>query len=84
MIDPQSLLSNIKEAQKLNPLAVEGTKEDPYWTKEKNSVWYYEGLIYVPKTDDLCLQVLKPRYNHMLAGHPGQSKTYQLIYQDFN
>jgi len=54
MIDPQSLLSNIKEAQKLNPLAVEGTKEDPYWTKRKDDLWYYKELIYVPKNNDLA------------------------------
>jgi len=84
MIDPQSLLSNIKEAQKSKPLAVERTKEDPCWIKGEDNLWYYKGLIYVPKNDDLHLQVLKSRHNHVLAGHPGQLKTYQLICRDFN
>jgi len=89
LTDPQSLLSNIKEAQKshqpdVNSLAVEKTLKDPRWTKEADGLWHYEGQIYVPDVGDLRLQVLKSRHNHMLAGHLGQIKTYQLVRREFN
>jgi len=35
-------------------------------------------------TDDLQLQVLKANHDHVLAGHPGQSKTYHLVRREFN
>ena len=38
----------------------------------------------MPNTDGLRLQVLKANHNHVLAGHPGQSKTYYLVRREFN
>ena len=38
----------------------------------------------MPNTSDLWLQVLKTKHDHVLAGHPGQAKTYQLVRWDFN
>ena len=45
---------------------------------------YYEEQLFVPDTGDLRLQVLKTKHDHVLAGHPGQAKTYQLVRRDFN
>jgi len=61
-----------------------GTTEDPCWTRGENSILYYEGQFFMSDTGDLWLQVLKTKHDHMLVGHPGQSKTYQLVHQDFN
>jgi len=82
--DHQSLLSDIKEAQRsdqsqLKPPVDGGNLEDHYWTKEEDGMRYYKGQVYVPDTGDLHLQVLKSNHDHILAGHPGQSKTYQLV-----
>jgi len=41
---------------------------------------YYEGQFFMPDTSNLWLQVLKTKHDHVLAGHPGQSKTYQLVH----
>jgi len=81
MTDLQSLISNIKEAQKLNQshmylLINRGTIKDPRWTKGKDSILYYEKQFFVPSTSDLQLQVLKTKYDHVLVGHLGQSKIY--------
>jgi len=89
VIDHQSLLSDIKEAQRsdqsqLKPPVDRGNLEDHRWTKEEDGMRYYEGQVYVPDTGDLRLQVLKSNHNHVLAGHPGQSKTYQLVCREFN
>jgi len=47
-------------------------------------ILYYEGQFFMSDTGDLWLQVLKTKHDHVLAGHPEQSKTYQLVHQDFN
>jgi len=87
--DHQSLLSDIKEAQRsdqsqLKPLVDGGNLEDHRWTEEEDGMRYYKGQVYVPDTGDLCLQVLKSNHDHVLAGHLGQSKTYQLVHREFN
>jgi len=87
--DHQSLLSDIKEAQRsdqsqLKPLVDGENLKDYHWTEEEDSTRYYEGQVYVPDTDDLHLQVLKSNHDHVLAGHLGQSKTYQLVHREFN
>ena len=89
MIDHQSLLSDIKEAQRSDQSQLKspvdgGNLEDHRWTKEEDGTRYYKGQVYVPDTGDLCLQVLKSNHDHILAGHPGQSKTYQLVCREFN
>ena len=89
MTDLQSLISDIKEAQKSDQshtylLINGGTTEDPRWTKSEDSTLYYEGQFFVPDTGNLWLQVLKTKHDHVLAGHLGQSKTYQLVRWDFN
>jgi len=53
--------------------------EDLRWTLDGDGILYYEGQIHIPDTGDLWLQVLNFRYDHVLAGHPGQSKTYQMV-----
>jgi len=60
MTDHQSLLSDIKEAQRsdqsqLKPLVDGGNLEDHCWTKEEDNTRYYKGQVYVPDTGDLCL-----------------------------
>jgi len=82
--DLQSLISDIKKAQEsdqshTNPLMNGGMTDDPCWTRGEDDMLYYEGQVFVPDTGNLQLQVLKTKHDHMLAGHPGQSKTYQLV-----
>ena len=66
------------------PLINGGTTEDFRWTRGEDGILYYEGQLFVPNTDDLRLQVLKANHDHVLAGHLGQSKTYQLVRWEFN
>ena len=89
LIDPYLLISNIKEVQKLDHLQTKSQNDgewtkDPCWTLDRDSMLYYKGQIHVPNTGNLQLQVLNSRYNYVLASHPGQSKTYQMVHQDFN
>jgi len=87
--DLQSLISDIKEAQKSDQLHMYslmngGTTEDLRWTRGEDGILYYERQLFVPNTDDLWLQVLKANHDYVLAGHPGQFKTYHLVRQEFN
>jgi len=87
--DYPSLISDIKEAQELDqshtyPRTNGETTEDPRWTRGEDSTLYYEEQLFVPDTGNLWLQVLKTKHDHVLAGHPGQAKTHQLVCQEFN
>jgi len=66
------------------PLMNGGTTEDFRWTRGEDGILYYERQFFVPNTDDLRLQVLKANHDYVLTGHPGQSKTYQLVRREFN
>ena len=79
--DLQSLISDIKEAQEsdqsyTNPLMNGGMTDDHCWTRGKDNMLYYEGQVFIPDTGNFRLQVLKNKHDHVLAGHPEQSKTY--------
>src|SRR6202035_4131957 len=39
--------------------------------------------IWIPNTDDLRLQILLNKHNHLLSGHYGQSKTMELVRRDY-
>ena len=87
--DLQSLISDIKEAQEsdqlhTNPLMNGEMTDDSHWTRGEDDMLYYEEQVFIPDTGNLRLQVLKTKHDHVLAGHPGQSKTYQLVRWDFN
>jgi len=61
-----------------------GITNNPCWTRGEDDMLYYEGQVFIPDTSNLQLQVLKTKHDHVLAGHSGQSKTYQLVCRDFN
>ena len=88
MTDLTKLLSDIQEALGADPKYLELTGSDInyqnlQWEIRKDSLLYFEGRVYVPDANNLRLQVLQLKHDHILAGYPGQSKTYQLICQDF-
>ena len=41
------------------------------------------NLIYVPDSSNLRLHVLHYKHDHILAGHPGQNKTVELIQREY-
>jgi len=86
--DLTKLLSDIQEALGADPKYLELTGSDInhqnlQWEIRKDGLLYFERRVYVPDANNLRLQVLQLKHDHILAGHPEQSKTYQLIYQDF-
>src|SRR6202023_33597 len=44
----------------------------------------YKGLVYVPKSDELKLRILRSHHDATPAGHLGQEKTLELVTQNFH
>jgi hypothetical protein len=44
----------------------------------------YNGLVYVPKSDDLKLRILRMHHDVTPAGHLGQEKTLELVTHNFH
>jgi transposase InsO family protein len=57
-------------------------QEDHITTQE--DVILYDGRIVVPNNDQIRLQILQSRHDHPTAGHPGVTKTLQLVRRDFH
>ena len=49
-----------------------------------NNVVLYNGLVYVPKSDDIKLQILRTHHDSVTSGHLGQEKTLELITRDYH
>ena len=86
--DLTQLLSDVREALGADPkymelIARDTNYQDLQWEIREDGLLYFERRVYVPDASDLRLQVLQLKHDHILAGHPGQSKTYQLTCQDF-
>ena len=48
------------------------------WTTEDN-IFYWQKRIYVPPNRELRGKVIRAHHDTILAGHPGQYKTWELI-----
>jgi hypothetical protein len=47
--------------------------------EEKEGILMYEGLIWVPQNDKLRLRLLYDHHDALVAGHPGQAWTLELL-----
>ena len=86
VVDPVALLADIREALAQDPESRKytNTSDNSCWALQPGGFLYFEGQKYVPDLNQLRLRVLKMKHDHILAEHPGQSKTYQLVRRDFN
>jgi hypothetical protein len=56
---------------------------DSKWSLSPTSFLLHEGAVYVPTGRDLRTHILKACHDHLLAGHPGQTKTLELLRRDY-
>jgi Integrase zinc binding domain len=70
------LVATIKERQEPRD------QNNPYSTTPDGLI-LHRGRIFVPDNDYVQLQILRTRHDHPLAGHPGITKTIELIRRDF-
>ena len=76
----EDLVKEIRENAHLrDPQIVKAMKEkNSEWTTEDN-IFYWQKCIYVPPNKELCGKVIRAHHDTILAGHPGQYKTWELI-----
>lgn len=44
---------------------------------------FYEGRLYIPDLDDLKAELMKECHENPVAGHPGRTKTYELMRRSY-
>jgi hypothetical protein len=49
-----------------------------------NDLVLQNGLVYIPKNDDIKLQILKSCHDSVLAGYLGQAKSLELVTRDYH
>ena len=52
---------------------------DPCWSLDDQQLLCYDNRIWIPDANDLWLQILLNKHNHLLSGHYGQSKTMDRV-----
>jgi len=85
VMDVETLHSDILSALPSDPIAQVHLADPPdsHWSTDKAGFLQLDGRIYVPNSDDLCLQVLRYQHDHPLAGHFGQNQTLELIRHEY-
>ena len=80
-MDTEQLHSDIRASLATDPVAKNhlGVTSDPHWTVGDNGLLRHDNCIYVPDANDLWLQVLQDKHDHVLSGHFGQGKTLDLV-----
>jgi len=88
ILDLFTLNRDIKDALPLDPLSAKlldkpSAELVPPWSKDDNGRLLYQNRLFVPDAHDLRLRVLRTFHDHVLVGHPGQTKTQQLVRREF-
>jgi hypothetical protein len=92
-VDNSELLDQIKSALENNEMTKDYKRllsSGPREFKKSLEDWNFEnglllccGKVYVPKDQDLRLELLKLHHDTLLAGHPGRWKTLELLCHSF-
>ncbi|KIN98909.1 hypothetical protein M404DRAFT_30877 [Pisolithus tinctorius Marx 270] len=85
VFDVECLHSNIVSTLPSDPVSTSHvpTPTKPQWSLDSNGLLCLDSHIFVPDIDDLCLQVLRLKHDHPLAGHFRQNRTLELIHRDY-
>jgi hypothetical protein len=77
------IMSQIKAEKKVDKsvkLALQ--KQLPGWEKIEDLI-YYNGLIYVPRNEELCDKIIGLHHNPPLLGHPRENRTQEIIERNY-
>src|SRR6266581_4304171 len=56
---------------------------DSRWSIDAEGLLRLDNRIYVPDSNDLQLQILHYKHDHLLSGHFGQNRTLELVRRDY-
>ena len=82
LVDYTKLIDDIRAALPSDSYAQEH-KDSPRWSADATGLLLLDGCIYVPDASNLRTCILQFKHDHPLVGHPGQSKTLELVRHDF-
>src|SRR5258708_10853013 len=88
-LDHRALVMDITQAAKSDHLAQElwsklETSDLPLGWEWLEGQLQFQGCLYVPDQEILCLQVIHNHHNHPVAGHFGEAMAYELICHSFH
>src|SRR6266436_8132173 len=88
-LDHRAHIMNIAQAAKSDHLAQElcsnlGTPGLPSGWEQSEGQLKFQGHLYVPDQEILCLQVICNHHDHQVAGHFGEVRTSELICCNFH
>src|SRR5260370_35889248 len=88
-LDHGAITTDIARAAKSDPLAQDlcsklGTSDLPLGWEWAEGQLRFQGHLYVPNQEILCLQVIHNHHDHQVAGHFGEARTSELICCNFH
>ena len=86
LLDIKQLHSNIHSTLSTDSIAsihLKSKKSNLQWSLNSDGLLQRDNCIYVPDSEDLQLQVLHYKHNHMTAGHFGWNKTINLVWCEY-
>ena len=88
-LDHGALIMDITQVAELDHLAQElhsklGTSDLPSGWEWSEGHLRFQGHLYVPNQEILCLQVICNHHDHPAAGHFGEARTSELICHNFH
>ncbi|QRW23854.1 Transposon Tf2-12 polyprotein [Rhizoctonia solani] len=98
LLKPELFIASITPDQEINDLIGEAIYKDEHlkeilyklqskdkvvnWELKEGLLWY-QGKIFVPRDDTIRNLILESRHDALLAGHPGQTRTLELISRSY-
>src|SRR5258705_13154782 len=88
-LDHRALVTDITRVAELDHLAQElqsklETSDSPWgWEWLEGQLWF-QGHLYIPDQEILCLQVICNHHDHPVAGHFREARTSELIHHNFH
>src|SRR5258707_8885207 len=88
-LDHRTLITDIAQAAKMDHLTQEllsnlGTPGLPSGWEQSEGQLKFQGHLYVPDQEILCLQVIHNHHDHQIAGHFREVRTSKLICRNFH
>src|SRR5260221_7762737 len=88
-LDHRALVTDITQVAESDHLAQElqsklETSDPPWgWEWSEGQLWF-QGCLYIPDQEILCLQVIHNHHDHLAAGHFSKARTSKLIHHSFH